>query len=206
MELDDLRRQWQQQPADTPAPLDAAALTQLLAQRSGNIVARLLRNARMERAANYVLSALALVGTWLMPAPWLRMYCGLLTLVGLVCIFYFYRKMGVLRQISSPAGDLKAHLKRLVDGLRALIRFYYWFTLATIPLTGLAVILLAYFKLLGSFTPAKALVVAGIELAVLYWPVARVTTWWLQRLYGQHLDRLEASLRELNEPALAAAS
>ena len=204
MELDDLRRQWQQQPADSPAPLDAGALTQLLAQRSGSIVAQLLRNAQLERAANYLLSAFALLGMLLLSAPWLRIYCGLLALVGLVCIYYFHRKMGVLRQISTPTGDLKAHLKRLVNGLRSLIRFYYWFTLATIPLTGLTIILLAYFKLLGSVTPIKALVLAGVELVVLYWPVSRATTWGLQRLYGQHLDRLEASLAELDEPEPAA--
>jgi hypothetical protein len=27
------------------------------------------------------------------------------------------------------------------------------------------------------------------------------TRWYMQRLYGQHLDRLEHSLQELNEPA-----
>ena len=31
-----------------------------------------------------------------------------------------------------------------------------------------------------------------------------VTRWFMQRLYGQHLDRLEANLRELDEPAPAA--
>ena len=29
------------------------------------------------------------------------------------------------------------------------------------------------------------------------------TRWYLQRLYGQHLDRLEASLRELGDEPLA---
>ena len=53
MELDDLRRQWQQPPADPPAPLDAAALTQLLARQSEGIVGKLRRSARVELYINF---------------------------------------------------------------------------------------------------------------------------------------------------------
>ena len=49
MELDDLRRQWQQpDPAGVPVPLDAVTLTQLLARQSAGIVGRLRRSARVE--------------------------------------------------------------------------------------------------------------------------------------------------------------
>ena len=40
----------------------------------------------------------------------------------------------------------------------------------------------------------------------LQWAAVRGTRWYLQRLYGQHLDRLEASLRELVEPEPATAN
>ena len=53
MELDDLRRQWQQPPAHVPAPFDALALTQLLARQSDGIIAKLRRSARLELSINF---------------------------------------------------------------------------------------------------------------------------------------------------------
>ncbi len=202
MELDDLRQQWQQpEPAKAPIPLSVAELTRLVAQQSGGIVAQLRRNARLELGITYVLLAVSLgLAAWA-PALWLRWFGGLLTLVALVCIYYFYRKLGLLRSMDDPAGNLRAHLVRITSGLRALIRFYYRFTLAMIPVTALLTGVLALLHVLGEFTPSKLALLLGAlvaEMAILYWPASRATTWYLQRLYGQHLDRLEGQLRELD--------
>ena len=204
MELDDLRRQWQQ-PAETPAPFDAAALTQLLARRSDGIVARLRRSARLELFINFGVLLGALSLAWLGPQFWLRVFGWVLAAIGGVCIGYLYRKLHLLRRMSDPAGDLRAHLLRLVGGLRSLIRFYYRFTLAMLPVAGVVNALMAASEFkrgidLTSFS-GLALVVGFVVVlpALLYLPVASVTRRCLQRLYGQHLDRLEASLQELAE-------
>jgi len=50
--------------------------------------------------------------------------------------------------------------------------------------------------LLVGIVAALALIIgAACQVAVI-----RFTRWYLQRLYGQHLDRLESQLRELDEP------
>ncbi|MBO2009494.1 hypothetical protein [Hymenobacter negativus] len=207
MELDDLRRQWRQPPADTPAPLDAAALTHLLAQQSDGIVERLRRSARLELYMNFGVLAGALALFGLAQSVWLRVLGGVLVLIGLVCIGYLYRKLHLLRRMDDAAGDLRAHLVRLASGLRALIRFYYRFTLAMLPVTGVINVLMV-----ASTTkkhvwlttwPGLALLVVllvAVVPALLYLPVASLTKRYLQRLYGQHLDRLEASMAELAEP------
>ena len=211
MELDDLRRQWQQPaPADAPAPLDAAALTRLLSRQSDGIVERLRRSARLELYINFgVLPgslALALLG----PQFWLRVSGWVLAAISAVCIGYLYRKLHLLRRMDDPAGDLRAHLRRLVSGLRALIRFYYRFTLAMLPLAGVVEVLMAASELKHGirFTSLPGIVLTiGLVVVLpglLYLPVAATTRRYLQHLYGRHLDRLEASLRELDEPASAA--
>ncbi len=211
MELDDLRRQWQQPaPADAPAPLDAAALTRLLSRQSDGIVERLRRSARLELYINFgVLPgslALALLG----PQFWLQVSGWVLAAISAVCIGYLYRKLHLLRRMDDPAGDLRAHLRRLVSGLRALIRFYYRFTLAMLPLAGVVEVLMAAFELKHGirFTSLPGIVLTiGLVVVLpglLYLPVAATTRRYLQHLYGRHLDRLEASLRELDEPASAA--
>ena len=208
MELDDLRRQWQQPPAETPALLDAAELTRLLGQQSEGIVGKLRRNARLELYINFavLLGSLALV--WLVQVFWVQVFGWVLVVVGLVCIGYLYRKLHLLRRMDDPAGDLRAHLRQLASGLRALIRFYYRLTLAMLPVSGVVYALMAFsqFKHSLSLTSLPGLALAlGLVVvlpALLYLPTAATTRRYLQYLYGQHLDRLEASLRELgDEPA-----
>jgi hypothetical protein len=202
MELNDLRRQWQQPEPTTAAPaLDKASLHQLLARQSDSIVGRLRRNARVEMAINYVLLPISLGIAWLAPVLWVRLWGGILALIVSVCIFYFHRKLGLLRDMSDPAGDLRAYLLRLTTGLRLLIQFYYRFTLAMLPLACLLMGIIALTTTTKAVTPTK-IVVIGVLLLVLcvviYLPTAHTTKRYLQWLYGQHLDRLEAQLRELD--------
>ena len=206
MELDDLRRQWQQPPAHVPAPFDALALTQLLARQSDGIIAKLRRSARLELSINFGLVLGALTLAVLGPQFWLRVFGWVLAVIGLVCIGYLYRKLHLLRRMADPAGNLRAYLLELVSGLRALIRFYFRFTLAMLPVAGVveALMVASEFRHGVDFAslPGIALVVGLVVAlpALLYLPVASVTRRYLQRLYGQHLDRLEASLAELAEP------
>ena len=167
-------------------------------------MARLRRNARLELGINYVVLAASLAVVGWASGLWLRLFGGLLAVVAVVCIYYFYRKLGLLRDMDDPAGNLRAHLGRMVDGLRALIRFYYRFTLAMIPVTVLMMGLMVVLDPRTTRTPLKLGLLVGILLALavfLYLPIAHVTAKYLQRLYGQHLDRLEGQLRELDEAA-----
>ncbi|QKG55550.1 hypothetical protein GKZ68_02190 [Hymenobacter sp. BRD128] len=203
MELDNLRRQWQQpEPAQNRPALGAAELSRLLAKKSGSIVDQLRRNARLELGINYALLLASLGLAALAPISWLRLFSGLLVLVALICIYYLTRKLSLLRSLDDPAGNLRAHLLHLTAGLRTLIRFYYHFTLAMLPISALVVGGLAVARVGAHVAPSRLLLVLGVVVgttALCYWPVARATRWYLQRLYGQHLDRLEGQLRELDD-------
>jgi hypothetical protein len=207
MELDDLRRHWRQpEPASEPAALSTAELRQVLARQSDDILAKLRRNAKVEMAINYALLPLSLAMAGLASALWVRLWGGLLALLALVCIFYFHRKLGLLRHMSDPAGNLRAYLLRLTTGLRALIRFYYRLTLAMLPLTCLLMGVMTLTTTTKAVTPTKIWII-GALLAVLcvviYLPTAHTTKRYLHWLYGQHLDRLEAQLRELDDVSAA---
>jgi TRAP-type uncharacterized transport system fused permease subunit len=207
MELDDLRRQWQQpQPAADPAALSPTELRGLLARQSGSVIEQLRRNARVEMNINYALLPVSLLVAGLATVLWVRLFGALLALIALVCIFYFRRKLGLLHSMNDPAGDLRSHLVRLITGLRTLIRFYYRLTLATIPVTGLLLGVMSVTSVLKEVTPTKIWLLAGlltILSLVIYLPVAHSTKRYLHWLYGQHLDRLEGQLRELDEAAPA---
>ena len=209
MELDDLRRQWQRPaPAGETVAFDAAAVARLLAQRSGDSLEQLRQNARKDLLLNTGFLVMSLVLVFAAPFAWLRTMGYLLSLVALLCIYYFYRKMGLLRGITRPEGNMRTHLVRVTSGLRDLMHFYYRFTVVLIPVAGLVGMtagLLEPKNGVVAIPPSRLMIALGLELVaclVLYWPVTRYIRWYLQRLYGQHLDRLEASLRELgDEPA-----
>jgi hypothetical protein len=204
MELDDLRRQWRQaEPVKASGTLSAGELTALLARQSGGVVEQLRRNARLELRINYAVLVASAVLAIRASELWLRLFGGVLTLLAFVCIFYFYRKLGLLRTMDDPAGDLRAHLTRMASGLRALICFYYRLTLAMLPITVLIMGVMAVSESRAHLTTFKLGLIAAVlvVLAVfLYLPTAHITAKYLQRLYGQHLDRLESQLRELDEP------
>jgi hypothetical protein len=205
MELDDLRRQWRQaEPGKAIGALSTGELTALLARQSGGVVEQLRRNARLELRINYAVLVASAVLAALASELWLRLFGGVLTLLAVICIFYFYRKLGLLRTMADPAGDLRAHLTRMASGLRGLIQFYYRLTLATIPVTVLIMGLMAVSEFYTKLTPSKLGIIAAVLVVLaifLYLPTSHVTAKYLQRLYGQHLDRLEGQLRELDEPA-----
>jgi hypothetical protein len=207
MELDDLRRQWQQpQPVSDPAVLNPAQLRELLARQSDGVIEQLRRNARVEMNINYALLPVSLLVAGLASVLWVRLFGTLLALLALVCIFYFRRKIGLLHHMSDPAGDLRSHLVRLTIGLRTLIRFYYRLTLSTIPITGLLIGIMSVTNILKVVTPTKIWLLVGLLTVlsfVIYLPIAHTTKRYLHWLYGQHLDRLEGQLRELDEAASA---
>ena len=205
MELDDLRRQWLR-PESTSPILDQVAFNRLLSQRSDGLIERMRHNVRLEMAFSGLMAVampllLRFASTYL-----LRVQVVSLFLLALVMLGYYFRKLKLLRQLTQPDADVRAHLQRLATGLRRLLRFNYRLTLAVGP----AALLVVYEVLVGQeltrpggfriglmLTLGGLLLIGGLLLAR---GIARFARWYLQGLYGQHLDRLEASLRELAEP------
>ncbi|WP_022823963.1 hypothetical protein [Hymenobacter norwichensis] len=205
MELDDLRRAWKE-PSATNAPpiLDTAALAQLLARNTDSPVAKMQRNARIEMGLT---ALLMLLPFWFMKVekPITVFWTVFTILLGAGQLYYYYYKLGVLRRMAMVEGNVRNHLRKLCLELRRLLRFLYRVTLATGPVT--LVLLFGSYVVLEQakppgLQPQLLLITAGVvlvfgfflQLAVLYG-----TRRYLQRLYGQHLDRLETSLRELEE-------
>ncbi len=207
MELDDLRRQWQQpSPAEAPHAMDAAALATLLTRGSRSPVSRMRRNVWFE--IGFVAVCLLVSGA-ILPFThdaFTRTLLGWLILLCLASGIYYRRKLAVLRCLSDASGALREHMARQLSSLRGLVKLYYRTTLFSLPWT--LFLSLGFFvgKALARPEPfpwgrlgmlAGAMLVVG---ALTQLGVVQVTRWYLQRLYGQHLDRLEGGLRALDEP------
>ena len=208
MELDDLRRQWQQ-PENTPPLVSPAELGGMLMHNAGGLVEKMRRNTWFEILAS-ILLALAAPVLLLRVGPGIlifRVYTVVFEVMAITLLYHYYRQLGLLKRMMQADVNVRAHLGVLCAGLRKLLHFYYRITLATLPLTLL--LNLSYFVSQelahpGPFRWALVCITGGVVLLVTglaQLGVAAITRWYLQRLYGQHLDRLEASLHELDEPA-----
>ncbi|GAA4370503.1 hypothetical protein GCM10023185_45030 [Hymenobacter saemangeumensis] len=205
MDLDELRRQWQQ-PEAAPPPLSPAELDELLKQKSSSLIDKMRFNARAEAAFTAVMGAampvlLLFVHNALRQAQVLSVF-----FLCLVMLAYYYRKLAMLRQMMQPEANVRGSLLLLCGGLRDMLRFNYRLCVATGPASLLLVYGYAVAREVtrpGGIRPSKLLAITGVLLGVgivLYWGAKWLTQWYLQRLYGRHLDRLESQLRELDEP------
>jgi uncharacterized membrane protein YoaK (UPF0700 family) len=207
MELNDLRRHWQQ-PEPAAAALSAAQLRELLARQRGGLVDKMRRNARWEMALAVLLAGIMLAALLQAHKAVFQLYAAFSLLLMLVLVYYYYRLLAILRQMAEPGNSVRSHLVQLCAGLRQMLRFNYKLTLWTLPWT----LILIYGFFTGQLLAGKAtyswqawamsggaLLVLGsvIQVGVVYF-----TRWYMQRLYGQHLDRLEGQLQELEEAAV----
>lgn len=210
MELDDLRRQWQQpEPAALPVLTDLD-LNALLKGRTIGLVEKMRRTAWLE-IGYVVLMTIGMLAGWRLlrgskiPGPFLNALVIMLLVLLVIMLVYYYRLLGVLKRMLEPANSVHQHLTTLAQGMRRLLNFYYRLTLCVEPV----VMLLALGYSIGNKLAHPGPMdwsfptgfVAGILVAGIPVQVATVyfTRWWMQRLYGQHLDRLEGQLRELEE-------
>ena len=212
MELDDLRRQWQQpDPAGVPA-VNAAQLNSLLKGHSDGLVEKMRRNTWFEIVAS-VLLTLAAPLLLLHVGPGViifRVYTILFEVLAVALLYHYYQQLGLLQRMTQTDTAVRTHLGALCEGLRQLLRFYYRVTLATLPLTlllNLGYVVGQEFARPGTFRWGLVGLIGGAMLllgGLAQLGLAPITRWYLQRLYGQHLDRLETNLHELgDETALA---
>jgi len=205
MELAELRALLRQQ-APAPEPeLRPAEIHRLRTEQSTDLIGKLQTNARWELTFTLLVLAGLPAVTYRAPNLPAVVVSGSLVPVLLVSVYYFYRKLRLLRELSVVVGGLRERLTQLVAGLRQLIRFYYRFTLAMVPVSLLVGLLIGLYEPENGVSPAFSLPKLGLGLgmaavagSVVFWATAQATRWYLQRLYGQHLDRLESHLQELD--------
>jgi len=203
MELDDLRQRWQEPTAPEPTGFNSNVLAQLLARRPTGIVDVLRRNTKKEAVQTVVAVVLAVALILrLNYSTSGKLVASVLLGAMLGQLYYYYYKLKMLHQLNEAlTQNLRASLHQQLASLRALVHRYRLASLVALPVGLVMGELLVIDKLANTHPLSHSLLAMGILLlvgGVLYWPAAWFVNWYVQRLYGQHLDRLESILRELN--------
>jgi hypothetical protein len=204
MELNELRQLWSHQAKDELAPLSEQGVARMVARKSDSVVTKLRRNAWWEVGfqASVILSLPFLI--YYAANAFIRWYLIAFEVFSLAFCYYYYCTFRLLRRMEDVETDLRGHLQALISGLRGLLALYLRLTLWVAAIVSVVLTSYRAYKLSQKYGGEELLLHLGLLIiivlfagAILYVALAKFTKWYLQKLYGQHLDRLESYLKEL---------
>lgn len=210
MELDSLKYVWRTLES-RPAPgKNPEEIRVLLSQRSKGPVAKMRRNLLGE--------FLLVLGTYIPAALFYFLgFEGRLSVIGWLFILlmvsmiaYFYKKNRLLKAMQCTERSLFSSLQQQVGTLKRYIRFYAWGGTIMIPVMTIATWLIVRWK----YPPLPGADLFYRLSGLPWWqhPLAWLTLlvpitigiyfinfWYVGRLYGRHIRKLQELLREMEE-------
>jgi hypothetical protein len=208
MELDDLRRQWQQQPGGPSQPdLTTLKLQAMLANQPDTPVSELLRNAQRDQRLIFLMVILN-VGNFTMLSrrfthggPLTLLYVALALMI-VVISWFAYRQRQLIRRLQLADGTTAGYLRATLAQLRSFIHTKLYIKLAFLTMITFILGYGSYDSLRHSLQTGlnPLLVVLGVGVFLGIMAAALYAGQRRQQLrYGRHLDQLEGALRELEE-------
>jgi hypothetical protein len=202
MEIEDLKDIWKKQ-SEGFKRKNETELTTMLNGKSKSIISRLKRNVWFELIFTF-LGGLGLL-SYAITIPGGALKWTSISILILFCIysFYYVEKLRLLNGFSAGNEDIKANLQRLTASLSSYLKFYR---------RSYSILYPVYFFLGLLFTAIEQgtigflnkvtkpaifiplLLGAGLFFICSTW----LTSWYLRKLYGNHLDKLKGLLRELD--------
>jgi phosphoglycerol transferase MdoB-like AlkP superfamily enzyme len=194
MELESLKYIWRSMEAPSDVEHDRQALVALLQKKSQAPITRMRRNLIGEGILLLVAYTPAIL-------LFLLGFDGRLAAISWLFILllgfffgYYYRKYRLLSKMQCPTCQLRSNLARQVDTLKRYTRFYLLAGTGMIPLAyGVAWLILRW-KYPSATTPVLwLLLLIPITIGVYY-----INASYVNRLYGQHIKKLQDLLSELD--------
>jgi amino acid transporter len=210
MELDSLKYVWrtlESKPAPEKSPEEIRAI---MLRRSGAPVAKMRRNLGRELLLILVTYTPAILFYFLEFEGRLSSVAWLFILLLVVLAVYFFRKNQLLKAMQCVDCTLHSSLQLQVNTLKKYIRFYVRAGTTMIPVMAI----LTWFIIRWKFPPAPGADLFYRISGTPWWqhplpwiafliPVTAgiyfVNLWYVHRLYGQHIRKLQDLLLEMEE-------
>ena len=192
MELESLKYIWHSLEAPTDVGHDRQALLALLKKKSQAPVARMRRNIIGEGILLFVAYTPAILifllgfNGRLVAISWLFIFV-------LVLFFgYYYCKYRLLNKMQCPTCQLKSNLTRQVRTLKRYTRFYLLAGTGMIPLAYVVAYFIIRWKIPSVNPDPWLILLIPITIGTYY-----LNAWYIDRLYGRHIKKLQELLQEL---------
>jgi len=210
MELDSLKYAWRTL-ASRPVPENSPAqIRALLQQRSKGPVAKMRRNLVGELLLILVTYTPAILFYFLEFDGKLSGIAWLFILLVIILAVYFHRKSRLLNAMQCAEFDICSSLRQQVDTLKRYIRFYVRAGTVMIPVMAILSWLIIrwkfprmpgadlFYRISGSPWWQHPLIWLAMLIPVTV-GVYFLNVWYVGRLYGQHIRKLQDLLREMEE-------
>ena len=199
MELDNLKKLWREQDLDNKQTEEADILA-MLQKRSKSPIAKMKRNLLWELIIIVVMYSAMIVYYLFADQGRFKELSILFLVVGAAFIVYYQRKSKILKEMECVTCEVRSNLSRQLVTLAKYVRFYM---IAGTVLSAVAYYiagLVVFSKLGNSFfsSTRNLLIFIGIGLALTIIMIF-VNKWYVNKLYGQHINRLKEILQQTEE-------
>ena len=201
MEIEDLKYIWNKE-SEGFKPKDATELANMLKGKSSSIIMRLKRNVWFELIFTF-LGAVGLLSFALtLPGGYLKWTSITILVSFAIYSLYYLKKLRILNRFDAVHDDIKANLERLIHDLRGYLKFYkrsYSVLYPVFFLLGLLFVALEHgaSRFFDIVTRPDVYLVLIPGTALYFILSTRLTSWYLKKLFGNHLEKLEALSKEL---------
>lgn len=201
MELDDLKNIWKQNP---PFPnKNAEEISAMLKSNSTSIIEKLKRNVWFELIFTDVVGVALLIYAFTIPHGRIKWTIISILVVFFLYTFYFIKKLLLLNRFDQGK-DIKSNLELLAAQLTSYLSFYKKSYAILYPVYFIIGLLFVAVEkgmdvFLDSITRPKSLVYLISMSLVFLFSSTWFVRWYLQKLYGNHVEKLKSLLKEINQ-------
>jgi Ca2+/Na+ antiporter len=200
MELDDLKSIWKDQPAFEAK--DAAQIADMLKKKSNSIASRLKRSVWFELTVTLVATVLMFLYVLTLPGGYVQYFFSFAIVVFVAYLVYYVKKLSVINKFQHGDGNLKETIEKLVATLTVYLKFYRRSYSLLYPISfvvglGLGAVQRGFDNFFQALLqPRVFLPILGV-LGLFIFAATWFTTWYLKKLYGNHVEKLKEILKDL---------
>lgn len=201
MEIEDLKDIWKKE-SEGFRPKGETELARMLKGKSSSIITRLKRNVWFELIFTFI-GAVGLFSYALtLPGGYLKWTSITILVSFAIYSLYYVKKLRLLNRFEAVNNDLKVNFERLVYDLKGYLKFYkrsYSILYPVFFLIGLLFVAIEHgaSRFFEIVTRPDVYLVLIPGTALYFVLSTRLTSWYLKKLFGNHLEKLEALLKEL---------
>ena len=204
MELDNLKDLWQDLERGDAHRNDDEQILRILQKRSQSPIARMKRNLMLELIAVIILYSFP-IGYFLESSMGrYREIALFLFVIGILFVFYYYRKNKLLSEMQCVTCEVRSNLERQLATLEKYVRFYFVSGTILCPVAYFVpgfIVLMKYpdESVAKHFTESAVYIIYIIIGIVITIGSYFLNRWYIKKLYGRHIEKLKALLLQMEE-------